>query len=197
MREVRERGTARRKRSARSVREARAERFEQSCAAVVRGAAADPDDDPARSAGDRLGDQFSGPKRRRTARVAVACVEQMQPRGIRHLDDRGLTVDRKNGLDRHTERSANHFRLRRCAQIHERRERPFAAIGHRDPHDLAGAEYRAQPGFDLERDGAGIEAILEFVGGDDDAQRRYFVAARCNGILSVSVCPTVTDSPLI
>ena len=120
----------------------------------------------------------------------------MQSRGIRHLDDCRLTVYPENRLDGVAEWSANDLGMRLGAALEKRCERPLSAVRHRNAHDLEIVEDRTQTRLDLVGDRRGVEAILEFVRSDDDAQRRYFVA-RCSGTSRLSCWPSVTDSPLI
>jgi hypothetical protein len=58
------------------IEEPQAERAKHPCSRVVRGAAADPHQDPARAAGDRLLDQLTGAESARAKRVTLVALQK-------------------------------------------------------------------------------------------------------------------------
>ena len=164
--------------------------------AVVGGAAADADHNPARSRGDRCQEQLAGAARGGDERVALPGGNQHQPRRRRHLDDGGLTVTEQaeTGDDRLTERAGHlNFAVRAASRRDEGLGRSFAAVGHRHlvdrclgharttPRAIAAAASRAVK-LPLNLSGA---ITTRIVAGPDQARRPLTPCLDLQGVSSV------------
>ncbi len=153
------------------VEKARSERRQRAGTAVGRGAAADPEHDPGRAAGQRVAQQLAGAAGGGAARGAPPAQQCEAGRGG-HLDHGQRAVAGVDGLDRLAERPADSDPARLRAAGQERIDRAVAAVGHRHQHAVRGRNHVADPGGESRRDGGGAEAALELVRRDDHAHRR-------------------------
>ena len=157
------------------IEEPNAERLQHPGAAVVGGAAADADDEPARAVVEGGPDELADAEGGGQKRIAQGRRNELEPRGRRHFDhrDAALAGDAVERLDLVAERPDDPARQatppgRSDQRIHG----ALPAVGDRQKHIVGVGVDGAEPLADGERRLERREAFLERVRRDDDLHRQ-------------------------
>lgn len=146
------------------VQEAGAERGEHAGAAVGGGAAADAEDDGGRPGVQGRAEQFTGAVRGRGQRSEHAGREELEARGLRHLDDRGGAAQGEGRRDLFTERSRDPYLAAFESGRDGRGDGAVAAVRHGQCLHRELRDDPSQSCCDPLRDLYGRERALELVG---------------------------------
>ena len=155
LRQSRQSAAAGPKRAAMLVEQPHAKGLERARAAIVRGAAADADDDTASTGAGGGRDQLARTVRRATQRVVFIRGEQREARSRGHLDHGDRSIEREGCLCRPAERSAHGANNALRPGRDKRVNGSLAAVGHRQRarHDRRrlsrAAQRRLRPRLDF------------------------------------------------
>ena len=148
------------------VQQAIAQRLQHTDAAVVRGAAADADDEMTAALGNGVADDLADAVARGVHRIQLRFGDERDARRARHLHDgeTALRQDAVQALDRTPEGTRDQNALELAAHAdRERLDRALAAVGERTHNDLGlgiGAQHALADGASgLERGQAALERI--------------------------------------
>ena len=155
--------------------EANAERLQHSGAAVVRGAAADADDEPARAVVEGGPDEFADAEGRRHQRIAQGRRNELEPRSRGHFDHRDVAVarDAVKRLDLVAERPDDPARdATPSGRSDKRVHGAFPAVGDRQKDIIRVGVDGAESLADGERRVERRQALLERVRRNQDPHRQ-------------------------
>ena len=173
--EAGERAAAVRQLAAARVEQANAERLQHPGAAVVRGAAADADDEPARAVVEGGPDQFADAEGRRHQRIAQGRRNELEPRSRGHFDHRDAAVarDAVKRLDLVAERPDDPARdATPSGRSDKRVHGAFPAVGDRQKDIIRVGVDGAESLADGERRVERRQALLERVRRNHDLHRQ-------------------------
>ena len=168
--QVREGSSAWRQRISVRIQIPRAESCCHAGAAVVGGAAAQADDDPAIAFIHRRAHQFPGAVSGGASRVASVIGYQRQSGCQSHFDDGGFAVahDAPTSGDWITQRAGNHgLAIGPARGVDERGQCPVAAVGNGNQDGFGVGCGSEDAALDCQRGFTGADAVLECLGRDD------------------------------